>query len=98
MCTITEPQSVGSLRGVRVRQSGGCWKAVGGSRKLGGLMHPVSTLTPECHSMTGFPLCLSQLYTTVGASAAGLSVRSSGARYRKMYVSDNVAEQCYGYC
>lgn len=59
-----------------VRQSDGCWKAVGGSRKLDGQMCPVST---------GFPLCSSQLYIAVGVSAACLSARSSGVKERRVF-------------
>lgn len=68
----------------RVTQSDGYWRAVGGSRKLGGQMRLVST---------DFPLCLSQLYIAVGVSAACLSVRSSKARHRKMCVSVRVGRK-----
>ena len=71
MCDITELLSVGSLCGAGVRQSGGCWKAVGGSRKLYGQMLPVRT---------GSPLCSSPLYIAAGVSAVCLSVRSSGGK------------------
>jgi len=43
---------------------------------------------------TGFPLCLSHLYTAVGVLAVCLSVRSSAARQRKLRVSGKAAEEC----
>lgn len=39
---------------------------------------------------TGFPLCSSQLYTAVGVSEAGLSVRSSEAMQTNMWASAKV--------
>lgn len=66
MFNITEPQTAAVcrifLRGPGgqggVRQSDGCWKAVEGSRKLDGQVHPVST---------GYPLCSSQQCRAAGA-------------------------------
>lgn len=87
MCDITELLSVGSLCGAGVRQSGGCWKAVGGSRKLYGQMLPVRT---------GSPLCSSPLYIAAGVSAVCLSVRSSDCSDHTGTASPRCAPSCVG--
>lgn len=86
MFEISKIQAVVFYGGVReVRQSDGCWKAGGGSRRLDGQMRPAST---------GFPLCSSPLCRAVGASAACLSVRSSDGSDRTGTASLRCAPSC----
>ena len=75
------PSSPSTLQrgGAGVRQSGGCWRAVGGSRWRCGRGDPGGRPTRGCRSTPGSPPCRRRPPCTgAGAVGAGLSARSSG--------------------